>query len=521
VNSPASKRILRFWPWWFLLVLSMSLHFTNLGERSFHHDESIHAKLSWDLSQGGGYRYNPTYHGPLLYMLTALDFRILPDNDFTARLPIALCGISLIFVAFLLRRPLGGRAAWWTGLLFTISPSMLFFGRFLRMDLLELATASFAFLAAWRAFRGSFAAWGWLGFFSGLAFATKENAYVTVAITAMAAAFVCLDRGPLRSLRESLQWLRREWAGLLLALGVFLVVTISLYTVGLSHPQDWAFPIKAISYWWQQHSIKRVPGPWWFYLPRLLEYEFLILTASVIWVFRRGRKLRSLEFFLFFFGLCSIVMYIYLGEKVPWLLVHQFWAFVPLAGCQMARSFGPHGRWWSRSLASIGLALTILVSFSANFLLQEMDPHRDRVESLHFVQTTPEFKRVAEEGLEAESPGDQKKPTLYASGDAVWPLNWYWRHERVSWTRPTGEVKTGLVVCNPDDELTVAAALGAGWASEIVPLRSWWLMYVDEPSVWDWLRYFVSRRYWGEIGSTDVVVFRPCSVHDGPGGQDE
>lgn len=510
MNSAKLRRIVHFWPWWLLLLLSISLHLAGLGERSFHHDESIHAKLSWDMAQGGGYHYNPTYHGPLLYMLTALDFRILPDNDFTARLPIALCGISLVLLAFLLRRVLGGRAAWWTGLLFTISPTMLFFGRFLRMDLLELSTASFAFLAAWRAFRGSFAAWGWLGFFSGLAFATKENAYVTVAITVIAAAFVSVDRGPLRSLQQTLEWLRREWTGILLALGIFLLVTIPLYTVGLSHPGDWAFPIKAISYWWQQHSIKRVPGPWWFYLPRLIQYEFLILTAAAIWVFRRGRRLRSLEFFLFFFGLSSIVMYVYLGEKVPWLIVHQSWAFIPLAGCQMARSFGPHGRWWSRSLAALGLALTLLVSWTANFSLQEMDPQRDRVSSLHFVQTTPEFLSVVREALALKTAGDQGKPNLFASGEAVWPLNWYWRHERVSWMRPSEAPESGLVICNPEDEPAVAATLGGGWSSEIVPLRSWWLMYAGEPSLSDWLRYFLTRRYWGEIGSTEVVVFRPC-----------
>lgn len=514
------RRVLHFWPWWLLLLLSISLHCVDLGHRSFHHDESIHAKLSLDLAEGGGYRYNPTYHGPLLYMVTALDFRILPDTDFTARLPIALCGISLVLLGFLLRRPLGGRAAWWTALLFTISPSMLFFGRFLRMDLLELAMASFAFLAAWRAIRGSFVAWGWLGFFAGLAFATKENAYVTVAIVGVASAVVALDKGPKRSFDASRAWLAREWPGILLALGIFTLVTIPLYTVGLSHPQDWAFPIKAISYWWRQHSIQRVPGPWWFYLPRLLEYEFLILAAAAVWIIRRSRKMRSLEVFLFIFGLSSIVMYIYLGEKVPWLLVHQFWAFIPLAGCQMARSFGPQGRWWSRSLAVTGLALTAMVSFSANFLLQEMDPSLDRVESLHFVQTTPEFLSIAREG---QSIGETMSdgPQLFAQGEAVWPLNWYWRHQRVSWTLPDRELSSGLVICNPEDQAMVAGTLGVGWSSEIVPLRSWWLMYVGTPSTRDWLRYFFTRHYWGEIGSTEVAVFQPLAGDEACGGENE
>ena len=43
----------------------------------------------------------------------------------------------MVLVAWCLRRPFGGRAAWFTGLLFTISPLFLYYGRFQRMDLLE------------------------------------------------------------------------------------------------------------------------------------------------------------------------------------------------------------------------------------------------------------------------------------------------------------------------------------------------------------------------------------------------
>ena len=500
------------WPWYLLLAFSLWLHLWGLGERSYHHDESIHAKLSWDMSQGGSYRYDPTYHGPLLYAAVAATFLVVEASDFTARLPIALAGVLLVAVAWFLRRPFGEKAAWWSGLLFTVSPSILFFSRFLRMDALELVTASAAFASFYAVIRGSERAWGWLGLWSGLAFATKENAYVTSAITVLAAAVVALDWGPAKALRLGARWLLRRWTGVVLAGGVFVLVTIPLYTVGFSRPEDWCFPLKAITYWWNQHSIQRVPGPWWFYLPRLVQYDFLILGAAFVWIIRRWRKLHPIEVFLISFGVASVAMYIYLGEKVPWLLVHQVWAFVPLAGAQLARTFGSRGCWWSRALAAVLLAATGMASYSANFRLHEITPSRAAVESLHFVQTTPEFAAAAREAEAYQQQGFT--PPAVAVGQAVWPLNWYWRELPVSWARPEAGDEPGIVFCDPEDEVGLLEILGPEWHAERIPLRSWWLMYAGDPDLRDWARYLVTREPWGDIGSTWTVVLRRAPDDD-------
>ncbi|MEN8163639.1 MAG: flippase activity-associated protein Agl23 [Acidobacteriota bacterium] len=496
----------RAWPWWVLAVLTVVLHLWQLDERSYHHDESIHAKLSWDLAESGAYRYDPTYHGPLLYMVVASTYKFLGDGDFTARLPIALAGIALLGVAWSLRRPFGARAAWWIGLLFTLSPTVLFFGRFLRMDILELATASAAFTAFYAVIRGKTRAWTWVGIWTGLAFATKENAYVTAVVAAGAGLIVALDYGITRSFPLVVAWVRDRWMGFVLSVGIFVLVSVPLYTVGLTRPEDWLFPVKAITHWWQQHSIERVPGPWWFYLPRLLQYEFLILGAALAWVVRRWRKLHPIELFLISFGGLSVGMYAYLGEKVPWLLVHQVWAFVPLAGAQMARTFGPQGRWWSRFLAAAALTATVIVSFTANFVLDEFSPNHPRVESFHFVQTTPEFTAAAKEAAVLGRSGDG--PVIGATGAATWPLNWYWRHLPVKWGQPSADDGLQMAFCDIEAQAVMQERLGPEYVGEIVPLRSWFLMYVGEPSLGDWARYFLTREPWGGVGSTEVIVFR-------------
>jgi uncharacterized protein (TIGR03663 family) len=518
-------------PWLALLVFAGVLHLLGLGERTYHHDESIHAKLSYDLAHDGVYSYDPTYHGPLLYYLTAATYFLLPeslvpDQNLVARLPIALAGIAMVWVAARLRRPLGSRAAWWTGLLFTVSPVLLFFGRFLRMDLLEVVCASAALLC-WYAVlhtpRPAWSAWIGLAVWAALAVATKENAYVTIALLAAVSLVLALIRGPFRVVPIAWRWLAGRWRQVLVCLAVAVLVSEALYTVGFNFLSDWDFIFRAVSYWWRQHLAERVPGPWWYYLPRLLQYEALILVAATVWIVRRFRRLRNIELFLFLLSLFSIVMYAYLGEKVPWLLVHQVWPLVPLAGLQLGRTFGPAGRWWSRSLAGAGLAVTVVSALACCFVLDEISPDRKQVESLHFVQTSPEVQSLVDEGL-ALLTGDEPGQ-IVVFGDAVWPLCWYWRSYPVQWTAPDPDDRPQLVVCDITEKYPMLNQLGPEYTSERIPLRSWWLMNQQPPSAKEVLRYLVKRQPWGHIGSTDVIVLRreriwpdlgePAGSHDG------
>jgi uncharacterized protein (TIGR03663 family) len=484
----------------------LTLHLWDLGERSYHHDEAIHAHASHLILKSGIYRYDPTYHGPLLYFLTSAAFVVAGESDFTARLPIALAGVALIAVAFMLRRPLGPRAAWWTGLLVTISPIYLYYGRFLRMDILEALVASAAFVALWRAVHGSTRAWVWFGVWVGLAFATKENAFVTAALTGGVLGLMLIRSGIRRMVPATLQWIVDHRWHLLSAVAAAVVVTVPLFTVGFRHPGDWFFPYKAISYWWGQHSIERVAGPPWYHLPRLALYEFLPIVAAFAWAIRRGRKMRTVEWSLLLFGVASIAMYCYLGEKVPWLGVHQVWAFLPLAGLQMARTFGPHGVWWSRALASVGLAATLVTAVVANFVLDEISPNLERVEAIIYVQTSPEMKQVVKEGYELAAAGED--PAAAVDGEAGWPLSWYWRRTPVRWSEPKVGQRPPIVLCSPDKEPSVRRSLGPGYESTRIPLRSWWVIEDFKPSLGDVARYIFTRHPWGTVGSTDTIVLR-------------
>ena len=500
--------------WVLLVTLSLVLHLWGLDVRSFHSDEAVHAHTAYKLLHEGTYRYDPVYHGPLLYYLTAASYALFGDSDFTARLPIALSGVSLLLVAACLRRPFGQWTAWWTGVLLTISPTVLYYSRFLIMDILELLIASAALVCLNSvATRPSSRTWVWLGTWTALAIATKENAYVTAFLVVLVLSVLASYHGWKTTLVNARPWALRHRVGLATAVNVFLLVVIPLYTVLLRHPEDWAFPVTAISYWAGQHAIERVAGPWWYYLPRLALYEFLPLVAASVWVWHRCQRLRPVEGFLSVFALASLVMYAYLGEKVPWLAVHQIWAVFPLAGAQLARTFGPQGCLWSRTLASFGLVATLITTLTASFFLDEITPRRQRVEALTYVQTTPEFREVAKAGLEFAR-HTKEQPIAAVEGIGTWPLVWYWRHLPVWWSAVNKDVRPPLVITDVEKGRDVQLQLGPAYKREILPLRAWWVMEAKQPSPFDLTQYVLQRQPWAKVGASNVLLFRRADPGD-------
>jgi predicted membrane-bound mannosyltransferase/DNA-binding beta-propeller fold protein YncE len=124
-----------------LLVLAVVTRLYGLGDRVASHDEVNHFVPSYAFSQGEQFRFDPMTHGPLQMHLIALSFVMLGDNDFTARLPAALFSIATVLIAlFLFRRYLGRTGALIAGVLFLISPYMLYYGRYQRNE---------AFIVVW------------------------------------------------------------------------------------------------------------------------------------------------------------------------------------------------------------------------------------------------------------------------------------------------------------------------------------------------------------------------------------
>ncbi len=118
-----------------ILLLAVTSRFAMLGERVMSHDEVNHVWPSHDLYMGRGYAHSPVTHGPFQFHIVALSYFLLGDSDFSARVPAALFSVAAVaFVLFGFRRYLGRTGALLAGLFFTISPYMLFYGRYTRNE---------------------------------------------------------------------------------------------------------------------------------------------------------------------------------------------------------------------------------------------------------------------------------------------------------------------------------------------------------------------------------------------------
>ena len=494
------------WCWVALLLLAVILRLWDLGGRPPHHDEAVHGHFTHELLVEGSYRYDPTYHGPLLFFVTAGIFGLLGENLITLRLYPVVTGVLLVGLPLLLRRRLGARAALWCGVLLAISPSFLYYSRFARNDVpvsLFTAAAGVLFL---RLRRGSFRVLPWAGAMLALHAISKETFYVLLPLLAVGAFGVLLRLRLAVAFRRAVAWIERYAAPAASAVLVFIVITLAAYTTLFTHPEDVAFPLKAFQYWHNQHSIQRVGGPWFFHLPRLVLYEFLIVGAALLWAVRRRGRLQSLEVFCLWWGLASLGMYAYLGEKVPWLLVHQVLPFVPLAGMQLARTFSPRGRPWSRAVAGVGLAATAWSAVAVTYLYPAITTSSERAELLVFVQTTPEAGALAKEGVALAAAGEN--PAAAVAGEATWPFAWQWLGVPVYWDIPKAGMRPPLVVCDPEQQETAESNLGPGYQAERMPLRAWWVEEWGQATPAKLSRWFVTRQVWSPVGASDVTVLR-------------
>ncbi len=130
-----------------LILLCLVSRLAMLGYRVQSHDESLHTKFSWDLYHNGQYQHSPMMHGPFLFHATALAYFLFGDNDFTARLTVALLGTLLVGFPYLLRRYLGRYGALLASLMLLISPSIFYYSRYIRHDIPVAVWAMFVIWA--------------------------------------------------------------------------------------------------------------------------------------------------------------------------------------------------------------------------------------------------------------------------------------------------------------------------------------------------------------------------------------
>ena len=117
-----------------MAVAGLVLRLVELAERPFHHDESIDAWYSWQFLEGTFQGYDPVYHGPLRFYLTAAFFWVFGESHTTARMVAVLAGVGMIVLPWFLRRSLGPAATLCASAVLAFSPIALYMTRLGRED---------------------------------------------------------------------------------------------------------------------------------------------------------------------------------------------------------------------------------------------------------------------------------------------------------------------------------------------------------------------------------------------------
>ncbi len=288
---------------WIFLFAGCLLRLLYLGDRPLHHDESIHALFGhdWFVSPDQKfYRYDPRFHGPVLYEMLRFGFATLGVGAVQARLVTAIAGCLVFLSPLLYRRWLGNTATLVAMGLLAVSPLHAYYSRFLAHDEISILFATVALYAFLR-FREESdrrKVFQWLGVSAasmGVTYAIKATAFL---YTFVFLSFCLLWWAHGRWERRSLKlpgWQVAKAASLFA--GVFLLSYAFFQT---SFFQNWpgfanGLYREVFGYWWGQHAVERHYAPLNYHLRSLLLHESLIMlgiTGGWLLCFRRLRYCR-------------------------------------------------------------------------------------------------------------------------------------------------------------------------------------------------------------------------------------
>jgi uncharacterized protein (TIGR03663 family) len=173
--------------WIGILIAAALTRLWDLGSRALHHDESLHTYYSWIFSEGMGYTHHPMMHGPFLFHFNALSYLLFGASDYTSRITAGLFGIILVMLPWLLRGRafLGPYGAIATAFLILVSPSLLYYSRFIRHDIFAIVGAMLLFIAVVRYLEKPESRWIILAVGSvGFVLTTHEITFANLAILA-------------------------------------------------------------------------------------------------------------------------------------------------------------------------------------------------------------------------------------------------------------------------------------------------------------------------------------------------
>jgi uncharacterized protein (TIGR03663 family) len=307
-------------------MVAAGLRFYALGSQPLRASEAAQALTAWrflgfgiwDLESDVGF-------SPLLFLGNVFGFALLGANEAMARLVPALSGTVLAVSPYFLRRHLGRRGALVASILLALSPSTLFFSRYLGGQIV-VAACILAVL---------------IGFFGYLDSKKPKYAYLTAGALALSLSadpmvytfvFIFGTFLLLLGLVDRLAKVDMGWSAVLVAWGaareekdllknsalVLVAVLVLVCTAFLLNFAGLPAALDFLPTWLAQLGPQPGTQPWYYYFQLLALYEPLILVFGLIGlVYHYIRQRDLLTTFLLYWTVAAAVIYALAGQKAP------------------------------------------------------------------------------------------------------------------------------------------------------------------------------------------------------------
>jgi len=148
---------------WGLLALTLFTFFLLLGSRSLNEpDEGRYSEIAREMIETGDWLVPHLWYlphldkPPMTYWLVAASMKLFGQNEWAARLPVALAGVSGVWAVFLFGCSLGGRrAGFWSAVI--LQSSLLYFAlaRMLTPDIFLTQFTAWAIYFWWRSWQAA------------------------------------------------------------------------------------------------------------------------------------------------------------------------------------------------------------------------------------------------------------------------------------------------------------------------------------------------------------------------------
>ncbi len=519
-----------------ILVIAIVVRFAFLDLKLFHHDEAIHAWFSYKLLTEGTYMYDPVYHGPFLYYVTSGMFALFGASDLVGRILPCIFGCAIIPLIYWIYRMgfLNGKVAAVAALFVAISPQMVYFSRFLRNDVFVIFFSLLLICAL-------------------LAWMSKEKGrlgYAVLAGVSAALGLCCKENMPIIVIPFGIFFLYLIWSRKLIlpktwirdaiiAVVVFFAIVFTFYTSFWQYPEMalLAGPM-AIEHWLDMHGQQRLGGPATFYLGLFVLYELPILLLAIVGIVRffiKPKKLaadvtseneaepenptkprfsfaslfarppmpetinKEREFmrFAIYWLIIACITYAYIGEKVPWLSLHQILPMVFVA------AFGLFAiqKHWRAVVLILSVIVLSLLMVHVTFTTSDIDG------PIVQVQNSEELRVLMDEIDAADK--------VAIMDNKAWPFMWYYRGD--AWDKITyyGALIPEAQVYSKDFDVIIThdteSYESLSGYEKRTQRHSYWFDATGTGNkdggnfIWNWIEFYFTRD--GASGSYNFTVF--------------